>query len=130
MSLFLVLAGDSKHWICIHSRGDGVTELMDSLESFMPLGRMTLLQIAKMSKGDTDTKYLKLKVLPVQQQQGVLDCGLFSLAFATEVCSQMNPVKSIFNQMLMRKHLIQCLVAGVICPFPQRTDLSPLSELP
>ena len=128
--LLLILAGDSKHWVCIHSRGDGVVELMDSLGNFMPLGRMTLLQIAKIFKGDTDTQYLKLKVLPVQQQQGVLDCGLFSIAFATEVCSQMNPVKSVFNQKLMRKHLIQCLVAGVICPFPQRTDLSPLTELP
>ena len=67
MSLLLVLAGDSKHRICIHSRGDGVTELMDSLGSFMPLGRMTLLRIAKIFKGDTGTKYLKLKVLPVQQ---------------------------------------------------------------
>ena len=126
----LILSGESQHWVCVHNRGDGVAELMDSLGNFMPLGRMTLLQIAKICKGDTSTQFLKLKILPVQQQQGVLDCGLFSIAFATEVCSNMNPVRSTFNQKLMRKHLIQCLVAGVICPFPQRTDLSPLTELP
>ena len=128
--LLIIIAGNSKHWVCVYCRGDGVVQLMDSLGSFMPLGRLTLLQIAKIFKGATNCQYLRLKILPVQQQQGVLDCGLFSIAFAIEVCSHMNPVKSVFNQKLMRKHLIQCLVAGVICPFPQRTDLSPLSELP
>ena len=127
-SMVAHIAGNSNHWVCVHCQGDGVVELMDSLGSFMPLGRMTLLQIASIFKGPSE--YLKLRILPVQQQQGVLDCGLFAIAYATEVCARINPVQSVFNQKLMRKHLTQCLLAGVICPFPQRTDLSPLTELP
>ena len=87
----------------------------------MPMGRMTLLQIAKIYKGRSENNYLKLKIMPVQQQQGVVDCGLFSIAYATEVCSGMNPVDATFNQKSMRNHLLQCLIAGVMCPFPQIT---------
>lgn len=95
----------------------------------MPLGRTLILQIANIYSVPPSRRYLWIKKLSVQQQAGVLDCGVFSIAFATEVCMGQSPEDAYFDQKLMRRHLRQCLVAGVMCPFPQSVQ-KPLFELP
>ena len=50
---------------------------------------------------------------------GTLDCGLFSIAFAVELCVGRDPVRAFFDQKKMRQHLYECLLAGIIRPFPQ-----------
>ena len=42
------------------------------------------LDIASIYK--CDRRYLSIEQLPVQQQDGNVDCGLFALAFAIESC--------------------------------------------
>jgi hypothetical protein len=41
---------------------------------------------------------LKLRKLPVQQQNGTLDCELFAVAYAVEVCTGNPPADVSFNQ--------------------------------
>ena len=70
---------------------------MDSASS--KLNEITMLQIAKIV--NTKKPSFKIVVLPVQQQQGSSDCGLFAISFATAFCNGSN-VKSIsFNQTKM-----------------------------
>ena len=55
---------------------------------------------------------LKINRRPVQQQTGTLDCGLFTIAYAVELCKGNDPVDVKFSQNEMRHHLISCLQMG------------------
>ena len=66
-------------------------------------------------------QYIYVTRYPVQQQKGSKDCGLFAVAFATELCSEEDPTRAVFKQCSMRQHLYNCLEAGEISRFPQYT---------
>lgn len=60
------------------------------------------------------------KVAVQQQLPGTLDCGLFAVAYATDICFGKDPKKSKFNQARMKFHLKDCLEREVMQPFPQQ----------
>ena len=76
----------------------------------MTLGRDLILQIAAIFQDDS--AILKIHKMGVQQQSGMLDCGLFSIAFAFEICEGRMPIH--FDQGKMRKHLHKCLTYGIL----------------
>ena len=88
---------------------------MDSL-AFVNLHENAVVQIASLYPTDAST--LVVKRLSVQQQNGYHDCGLYSIAFAMEVCLGQNPECVSFSQEKMRNHLTQCLCDGEMKPFP------------
>lgn len=45
----------------------------------------------------------------VQKQIGSADCGLFALAFATDLCQGFYPTNQCYDQSLMRQHYVNCL---------------------
>ena len=103
-------------------------QVMDSLAAFMPLSSMTIQEIAKIYSIPSDHSVLKLKTLPVQQQDGYLDCSLFAVAYSIEVCC-----KNIsgfggmtFDQKRMRAHLRDCLLQKEMFPFPKTNSESGL----
>ena len=53
-----------------------------------------------------------------QQQEGSSDCGLYAVAFAAILASGSHPSAFNFHQQSMRKHLHDCLQAGLLSPFP------------
>ena len=55
-------------------------------------------------------------VLRVQKQQGSKDCGLFALAFATDIAHGKIVFK--YDQSKMRNHLYECFVQLCIDFFP------------
>ena len=65
--------------------------------------------------GDTDVTY---NVPPVQKQQGIVDCGVFAVAFATCLASGHDPSSYQFNQKEMRSHLFTCLQQQHLSEFP------------
>ena len=75
-----------------------------------------ILNIASIYK--CDGRYLSIEQLPVQQQDGSMDCGLFALAFAIESCQGGNLSKVTFDQLRMRVHLLHCLENGCLKRFP------------
>ena len=100
--------------------------IMDSMSLFMQTNITTILQIAKIYQ---PSKYLlNVHKLSVQQQEGTMDCGIFAVAFAVEVCVGNNVENVSFNQKKMRKHLYDCLSKGVMTPFPKMS--SKLEHLP
>ena len=62
---------------------------------------------------------LQVEVVPVQQQEGVNDCGLFAIAFAMEECLRRKSESAEFDQVLMREHMIKCLKEEYFTPFPK-----------
>ena len=54
----------------------------------------------------------------VQKQSGGIDCGLFTLAFATALCHNNDPAKMSFYQKSMRTHFNTCNHEELIRNFP------------
>lgn len=65
--------------------------------------------------GDTVT-FINEKV---QKQIGSADCGLFALAFATDLCQGLDPTTQRYDQALMRQHYVTCLESAKVIPFPK-----------
>jgi len=57
--------------------------------------------------------------VPVQQQRGECDCGLFVIATAVHVGAGNNIEEISFDQTMMRSHLVQCFEKKTLSPFPQ-----------
>ena len=93
--------------------------MMDSLAMQVPINRSMILQMAQIYRAPNNQPSLPVKVLPVQQQNGYRDCGLFAIAFANEICRGQNPSKAVFIQTQMRGHFFRCLTTGNMMPFPQ-----------
>ena len=94
---FLCCTGKSAHWICVSTDGTGLVYVLDSLSLFMSLNKHTAFQVAQIYSIPA-TRSLQVKRLSVQQQHGTLDCGVFSIAYAVEICSGRNPEEAHFNQ--------------------------------
>ena len=55
----------------------------------------------------------------VKRQVGGSDCGLFSLAFGTDLCHGIDPTNQKYNQGSMRLHYVNYLENGTMSPFPK-----------
>lgn len=93
--------------------------VLDSLSLFMGLSISAVLQISKIYKVSHKKSTIDVHKLSVQQQKGVHDCGLFSVAYAMEICLGRNPQCAHFDQSKMRNHLFECLCEGTMTAFPK-----------
>ena len=66
------------------------------------------------------SKKPKLTYEPVQKQEGGDDCGVFSIAFATALVHNHNPINVQFVQSIMRLHLLRCFEQQLLTPFTAR----------
>lgn len=60
-----------------------------------------------------------IKKIKIQKQVGGVDCGLFAIATATDICHFNNPYEITYDQSKMRKHLIECFNNNLLTPFPR-----------
>ena len=56
---------------------------------------------------------------PCQQQIGGIDCGLFTIAFAVDICMGQNVASISYNQSAMCQHLHNCFKAKYFTSFPR-----------
>ena len=63
-------------------------------------------------------KAITLKYINVQRQSATSDCGLFALAFATSLLDKVDPEMELYNQKLMRQHLLNALEKTTSLLFP------------
>ena len=114
-----VLHDGRLHWVAISTYGCRLGEvcLMDSLFN----GRIadhTKRQICAIL--NCPSEKLKVNVVPVQQQQNSVDCGVFALAYVYYIVSKKrNPSNVFFCTEKMRNHLLQCLSANKFSDFPE-----------
>ena len=64
---------------------------------------------------------LMITKVGVQQQKGMMDCGLFAIAFAYHSALSDNVSSLEFDQSMMRKHLLDCFQSEELKPFPMTT---------
>ena len=94
--------------------------LLDSLWSVDVLERVVGLQVAQLfGPACAYEGSLVIRKINVQQQQACTrDCGLFAVAYATEICYGREPEVAAFEQSKMKAHLLQCLEKGKLRRFP------------
>ena len=116
-----ILHVDGNHWILVSniramdgSVTSGSVCIYDSLKFSVSLD--TKKQICSLLK--PQGVQLTLDIMNVQQQTNLSDCGLFSIAFATELASHQSPLLCEFDTSLMCSHLLTCFDNGVLKPFP------------
>ena len=81
------------------------------------LNQATVLQIANII--NTQNPFIQIEIMSVQQQQNTIDCAMFAIAFAVEICIGIDVERISFKQKDMRNHLLQCLLNHKITPFPK-----------
>ena len=121
--IFHVYAEDCNHWILTSAKDNEVC-IYDSLYKKGGIGRLLTLQIAKAYGGSLGTgkdrhKVLKVRQVPVQQQTGCVDCGLFAIAYAMEICQGRRAERANFKQKIMRNHLFKCISKQKMLSFPK-----------
>ena len=76
----------------------------------------TRMQVAAIMH--TTERYIDFKVHKIQFQKGTSDCGLFSVAYATDLAFGNDPASYMYKQNLLRSHFTSCISNNALTPFP------------
>ena len=111
------------HWITSTSIGSQRTcsaKVFDSMWN-NELTAESEVQLAQIY-GEKNEDLLRVEICSVHQQDGGVDCGIFAIAFATDLCHSLNPVAVTYDQNKMRPHLLRCLENQRLEPFPRKEE--------
>ena len=113
-----VLHVNGNHWVTVStldsSNSNFDVTLYDSLH--FSLSQDTKRLLASLLK--TNKKCLVVKLANTHKQAGSDDCGLFAAAYCTSLAYGQNPSAFVYDQSLMRKHLMLCLETKKMEPLP------------
>ena len=107
---------ERQHWVT-SSLYRGEVLLFDSSST----GRVSVAlqsQLVEIYKNAIKDDMLMVTIVPMQQQNGPFDCGLFSIAAAYNVALGKSLRSVTFEQSDMRSHLMQCFADCKLSPFP------------
>ena len=117
VSEFVQVINTGSHWVCLStiSAIPGTIKIYDSL--FIRPSPIAIDHSCRllMHTGNQVT-FLNEKV---QKQTNTNDCGLFALAFATDLCHGIDPVSQCYHPQHMRDHYVHCLDSQAMVPFPK-----------
>ena len=105
------------HFVTSTSVGGNV-KLFDSL-NLLPSEDL-MKQITVLYSPDIKTVPTVIKAEIQSIQQGSKDCGLFAIAYATEITYGHDPSSFIFHQSKLRQHLHDCLISKSLTKFPKK----------
>ena len=123
-----VLHDGALHWVCISNIGcqEGTVNCFDSLNQSRFVRNHIMKQIACITH--INGPELKVHLQPVQQQTDSVNCGPFSIAFATSILYGEDPASITYDVEKLRSHLLDCFKSGTLLPFPRSLNTSPRSE--
>ena len=123
---FVQIVNTGSHWVCLTSiatgSASGTVRIFDSL--YLKPSSIAIEHACRMLMFPGDQVTLVNE--KVQRQVGSNDCGLFAMAFATDLCNGLDPVNQRYEQGCMRQHYVSCLENGSMVPFPKTTKKVPL----
>ena len=116
-SEFVQVINVGSHWVCLSTLGchAGTVKLFDSLYN-KPNSVVINHACHMLLHPGNGVTFINEKV---QKQVGLSDCGLFALAFATDLCHGFDPTAQKYNQREFRHHYKSCLESGKMTPFPK-----------
>ena len=105
------------HWIltrCCNSQ----VQVCDSLRN--TLNKKTKRSIRSLYAFSVQTDgTLPVSMLSVTKQGDLHSCGLYAIAYATDILAGISPTTSSYDVEKMRPHLIECLKQMKLDPFPK-----------
>lgn len=119
------------HWACLTNKfvasecSSHTVNLYDSLHT-VPDKEGTIVKQACLIL-QTPESIVTINVINVQRQAGSVDCGLFALAMATDLCRDLDPISVSYHQHKIRSHLEECYEKLVMSPFPQQLHVRNLA---
>ena len=103
-----------QHWIAISIDVNEVVSVYDSL--FNGVRYDIKEQIASILR--SNNKQIQLHIEMVQFQTNSVDCGLFAIAFITDLCYGIDPSNNLYKESKLHMHFLSCLQEGKMVPFP------------
>ena len=91
--------------------------------------KYTYKQLARIYSPDCDVIPGIYQSVVANKQQGSRDCGIFALAYATELANGFDPSNFIFDQSKMRDHLFNYLENNRLTRFPKTLVLNHKADL-
>ena len=123
VSEFAQVINTGSHWVCLSTISSipGTLKIYDSL--FIKPNPIAIRHSCRllMHTGNQVT-FLNEKV---QKQTNTNDCGLFALAFATDLCHGIDPASQCYDPQHMREHYVHCLDSQEMVPFPKTSRRVP-----
>jgi hypothetical protein len=107
------------HWILCHIQPSSEHMHCTIYDSMIPSNRRLDPNIVKKLKRVLNIQgNLHYTYINVPQQLDGSSCGLFTIAYATDIAFNISPSQSNYNVPMMRFHLHTCLCLSVMTPFP------------
>ena len=100
---------ERSHWIVVSNSGccEGCLKAYDSLYNTLSLRTKKqiclILEVAKVNE-------VTLQMPNIQRQPNASDCGVFAIAFSTEIFHGKDPMLSYWDVSKMRLHLMESLI--------------------
>ena len=115
---FIQIIHDRNHWVTVYS--DSVIEksiiyLFDSLHKADLIRNILRLACSIRHSSESEIKGISK---PLQQQLNGFDCGVYAIAYATDIAFDRDPASLSYDQQEMRKHLLRCQQKGDLEAFP------------
>ena len=111
-------AAVAKYILCKNAFPQTKTHLKSHLRNVLFLITELLEQIIAVYSCDSTIPEILQVTLPAPQK-GSVNCGLFAIAYATDLAIGNNPAEIIYDQCEMRNHLRDYLNSNKIKPFPR-----------
>ena len=112
------------HWITVKAVTLNFVRVYDSLYNSTDISAQ--MQIAALIHSPEPV--IKIDARQTQFQVGSLDCGIFSIAYTTDLAYGNNPAAFRYKQQLLRSHLEMCLSSNKLLPFPSTELVHPLKS--
>ena len=111
-----ILHINTNHWVTVSTLNTESEDIIMYDSKYSSLSETTEDVLAQLV--NTDKPFFSVKVASVTKQSCLADCGLFAIAYMTQIANKLNPSLCVFHQAEMRKHLILCFEQKQLNPFP------------
>ena len=114
-SIQIVHCKKREHWIVVSTKWSKSSQVMVYDSVFTKLdaeSRSTILRMFGL-KNSSD-----IVMVPMQQQSGGTDCGVFAIAVMTSLVFNDDPSEITYQQASLRSHLVKCFSSGELTTFP------------
>ena len=108
--------GKIGHWIILSTMDCAKDEVKvyDSLYTSVNDDTQTVIAALINSK----SPHIKIKLMNVAKQSGGTDCGLYAIAIMTCLAYGEDPTSLVFDNTMLRPHLLECFEKKSLQPFP------------